>query len=96
MALDQVSNVLSAIEKAPAATVSAGKRVLPRPIPTGKAVHAECVVQQGDASPDALSRQTQTIKELLAALSIIANSTARPSDELSALARNTLAKYVRP
>jgi hypothetical protein len=61
--------------------------------PAAFSEHAECHVQRETNLGDALSRQKHTIKELLVALSLIAGSTARPADELSAIAANAVERY---
>jgi hypothetical protein len=59
----------------------------------GRAEQAECTVMHESNPSDAMARYRSTIKELLATLSTIAGATARPSDELSAIAQTAIRKH---
>ena len=92
-----------AIEFAPAAEIGASFKTpepveadvvvekfppLPKQIPVPRAApQAECSVQFEANPSDAMARYRSSITDMLATLHTIAGATARPSDELSAIAR---------
>jgi hypothetical protein len=64
-----------------------------RLVKPGVAEQAECSAMHESNPSDALVRYRNAIKDLLATMSQIAGATARPSDELSAIAQLAVTKH---